>query len=87
MEKSCRMTSSVNSTPPIGELKIALMPAAEPQPMSMGICGRGDAEELPEARCDRRADLHDRPLRAGAIRRVPIVMALVRIFSTADAGG
>ena len=32
-EKSRRITSSVNKSPPIGELKIALMPAAEPQPI------------------------------------------------------
>ena len=37
MEKSCRITSSVNSNPPIGALKIALTPAAVPQAMTIGI--------------------------------------------------
>ena len=39
MEKSWRITSSVNSTPPKGELKIALIPAADPAPMSSGMKG------------------------------------------------
>ena len=40
IEKSSRMTSSVKRTPPIGESKMALMPAAHPQPISTGICCR-----------------------------------------------
>ena len=47
IEKSSRITSSVKSKPPIGELKIALIPAAVPHPMIRGICARAMRKNWP----------------------------------------
>ncbi len=46
-EKSKRITSSVKRTPPIGELKIALIPAAVPQPIKIGNCDGLTWKRLP----------------------------------------
>ena len=69
MEKSCRMTSSVNRTPPMGALKIALMPGRRAAADQDRHVVARDTEELPDARRDRRADLHDRAFGAGRAAR------------------
>ncbi len=47
IEKSCRITSSVNRTPPKGALKIALMPAAVPHPVRIGMWLRATRNVCP----------------------------------------
>ena len=85
IEKSSRMTSSVNSTPPIGEPKIALMPAAVPHPISTGSWAFPTWNSWPTP------ELMAAPIwtigpSAPADPPDPIVTALVRIFSTAVTG-
>ena len=85
IEKSWRITSNVNSTPPIGALKIALIPAALPQPVRTGMCCRATrkTDPTPEAMA---APICTMGPSAPAEPPVPIVIAEVTIFSTATRG-
>ena len=72
-------------TPPIGELKIALMPAAVPQPMSTGTWARAMANARPKPE-EMAAPIWTIGPSAPADPPVPMVTALVRIFSSAATG-
>ena len=85
IEKSKRITSSVKSNPPIGELNIALIPAAVPHPMISGICALAIRknwpipEAMPAPICKIGPSAPPEPPE-------PSVTALVMIFSIAADG-
>jgi len=69
----------------MGELKIALMPAAVPQPMSSGMCWRVTRKSCPTPLATP-APIWTIGPSAPADPPVPMVMPAVMIFSTADNG-
>ena len=85
MEKSWRITSRVNRTPPKGALKIALMPAAVPHPVRTGMWLRAtrNTSPTPDAMA---APIWTIGPSAPALPPLPIVRALVSVFSMAMAG-
>ena len=70
----------------MGELKIALMPAADPHPIRMGMCSRATRKSwpMPEAMA---APICTIGPSAPADPPEPMVRPEVRIFSMATAGG
>ena len=61
---SWSMISMANSTPPIGVLNVAAMPAPAPAAISVIRCHTGTRSNWASVEAKRSADLHDRPLAA-----------------------